>query len=285
MTEREHIHSVHRIVLCTLDSLYSGVALHELIKAFPERVVLIVASKRYGGKYGSFWKQLTRNWKRGGFAFVTYLSFHFVYHYVFLFLSDTFNLFLRRPKKVYTVRQLAKRFNIPLIYTTNPNLVDTFVRIEATKPDLIVSAYFDHVIRQNLINLPTFGVINVHTSLLPDFRGPFPALWPLIHNQERIGVSVHYINSEELDAGPIILQKECGRRRGESVLGTDCRLFRQGIELVKRAIIMIEEGTVCAIAHEQQGRYFSFPRRADLALLRRHGIPLVRWRDVISQYL
>ena len=194
-------------------------------------------------------------------------------------------MLLRRPKKVYSVRQLAKRFAIPLIYTSNPNAEDTLARIRAAKPDLIVSAYFDHVIRQELINLPTFGVINVHTSLLPDFRGPFPSLWPLIHNAERIGVSVHYINSEELDSGPIILQKTCERRADESVLGTDCRLFSEGIELVNRAIIMIEEGTVRAVAHEKKGRYFSFPRRADLAELRRHGIPLVRLRDVISRYL
>jgi len=284
MAERKHIHSVHRIVLCTLDSLYSGVALHRLVTAFPERVVLIVASKRYGGKYGSFFRQLCRNWERGGYAFVTYLSFHFIYHYVFLHATDIVNVLLRRPKKVYSVCQLAKRYGIPLIYTSNPNTGETLARMAAAKPDLIVSAYFDHVIRQHLINLPTFGVINVHTSLLPDFRGPFPSLWPLIHNAERIGVSVHYINSEELDNGPIILQRVCDRKTGESVLATDCRLFSAGIELVNRAIVMIEEGTVRAVAHEQKGRYFSFPKRADLQQLRRHGIKLVRWRDVFSQY-
>lgn len=277
---REHIHHIHRIVLCTLDSVYSGVALHNLVETFPERVVLIVVSKRYGGKYGSFFNQFITNWKRGGFAFVTYLSFHFVYFYPILFISDFVNLVLRREKKIYSVRQLSRKYKIPLVYTDNPNHKDIEDRIKSLEPDLIVSAYFDHVIKQNLINIPKFGVINVHTALLPDFRGPFPSLWPLIHNEKTIGVSIHYINSEELDVGPILAQKRCERVSGESVIGTDCRLFKEGIELVKRVTVEIEEGTARAVAQEKKGRYFSFPRRKDLAQLRKNGVSLVTLRDV-----
>lgn len=282
--EGEKIHHIHKIVLLTLDSLYSSVGLHDFVERFEGRVVLICASQRYGGKYGSFLWQFLTNLRRGGLSFVNYLSFHFVYFYPILYLFDFINHILRRPKKVYSIKQLARMRNIPLFYTKNPNYPDTLAQIEKLEPDLIVSAYFDHVIRKKLIAIPKFGIINVHTSLLPDFRGPFPSLWPLIHNEKDIGVTVHYINSEELDTGPILLQKRCRRIKGESVLGTDCRLFREGIELVKRVVIEIENGTAHAVNQEAKGRYFSFPKRSDLARLKKHRVPLVKLRDVWTQF-
>ena len=282
----EQLQSVNRIVVCTLDSLYSAVGIHELVKAFQGRVVCIVSSDRYKGPYGSFWRQFVLNWRRSGFSFVHYLSCHFVYFYTFLLLTDTLNVVFRRSKKVYSVRQLCKTFNIPRIHTAHPNSKAVVEQIRDFQPDLIITAYFDRIIRQELINMPTFGVINVHTSLLPDFKGPFPSLWPIIKKSFKIGVSVHYINSERLDEGPIILQRACPWIVGESVLGTDCRLFRAGIELLGEAILQIENGTARSLTPENKGRsqYFSFPTRADLKELKRHHIPLVTLRDFVRQF-
>src|SRR5262249_13756833 len=114
-------------------------------------------------------------------------------------------------------------------------------------PDLIVSTCFDHVIRTRLIRVPKFGIINVHTSLLPNFRGPFPGLWQALHDCTEVGVSVHYVHNEELDVGPIIKQKKTVRLPHESVLSLDCRLYRLGIECAVAAIQDIAQGTVRTI--------------------------------------
>lgn len=281
--ERERIHHIHKIIIFTLDSLYSGVALHELVKTFPERVVLICVSKRYGKKYGTFWQQLKRNWKRSGFTFVEYLSFHFVYYYFMVYLGAFINKILGREQKVYSVKQLSKKYGIPILKTNNPNdpeIVSYFKKID---PDLIVSAYFDHVIRKPVIDLPKFGVINVHTALLPDYRGPFPPLWPILRKEKVIGVTIHYINSERLDAGPILAEKKCFVEKNESVLGVDCRLMKEGINLIKDIVVKIENGTATSIPQEERGsgKYYSYPTKDDLKNMH---IPLFTLKDFFSQF-
>jgi methionyl-tRNA formyltransferase len=155
--------------------------------------------------------------------------------------------------------------------------------ISSFKPDLIITTYFDHVIKKDLINLPKFGIINVHTALLPDYKGPFPALWPLINKEKKIGVTVHYINNEDLDVGPIISQKECPVIDGESVLGADCRLVREGVELAIKSVYDIEEGVVKSIDQEilGRGRYYGYPSKLELS---RSTVKLSRLRDFLVQF-
>ena len=281
--EREKIHHIHRIVIMTLDSLYSGVALHSLVRQFPERISLICASKRYGAKYGSFFQQLRRNWKHSGYSFVNYLSYHFIYYYVFLHIADFINFILKREKKVYSLRQLSKKFNIPVLETENPNHSTVVKQLEEFNPDIIISVYFDHVIRKSIIELPKFGVINVHTALLPDYRGPFPPLWPILKKEQTVGVSVHYINSERLDTGPILAEKKFPVIKGESVLGADCRLVKEAMPMLSDVLLQIENGTARAVDQEARGRgfYYSYPARADLKHL---SVPLVSIKDFVKQY-
>src|SRR3989304_1542673 len=65
---------INRIVLLSLDSLYSGLALPLLADHFQGRIVGICLSRRFGGKYGSLWTQIKRNYSRSGLDFLVYLS-------------------------------------------------------------------------------------------------------------------------------------------------------------------------------------------------------------------
>ena len=71
---------IARIALRNLDSLASRPAIAALFAALPGRIGLVVASRRYGGKYGGFWRQTARNWRRSGRAFVDYLGLNYVWH-------------------------------------------------------------------------------------------------------------------------------------------------------------------------------------------------------------
>lgn len=279
------IRSVNRIVVFNLDSLYSGVALHEFFERYKGRIVLIVASKRYGKKYGSFLKQFFRNFKKSGWDFVNYLSFHLIWYHAMAMIAAIIKKTVGAQPKVFRLPDLAKRYGIPLVYTNEPNSPDLIEMIQKAKPDLILSAYFDHVIRSDIIRIPTLGTINIHTALLPDFKGPFPSLWPMIKGAKSIGVTVHYINSEDLDAGPILKQKIAKIMPGESILSLDCRLFRIGIELAGDVVREIEEGTAKTVAQDSgEGNYFSFPSRKDLEHLRARGIALLTFREFLSQF-
>lgn len=72
-------------------------------------------------------------------------------------------------------------------------------------PDLCFSVYFRNIIPKHLIELPPLGIINIHPSILPSYRGPAPTMWALIKGEKNSGVTMHYIN-DGIDSGDIIAQ-------------------------------------------------------------------------------
>lgn len=283
MANQEKIHHVHNIVIFTLDSLYSGVGIYKYVEQFGSRVKLICSSQRYGKKYGSFFYQFLKNLRRSGWRFSVYLSYHFVFFFFMTFLFRFFDIFFNFKRTAYSLFEISRKYNIPILKTNEPNEKKFIKIIRDLKPDLIITTYFDHIIKKDLIDIPKFGIINVHTALLPDYRGPFPALWPIIKGEKKIGVTVHYINNENLDVGPIIAQRELPVIEGESVLGADCRLVREGIDLAIECVYDIENGTVRAIDQESlgRGRYFGYPLKEDII---QSKVKFSSFRDFIKQF-
>lgn len=73
-------------------------------------------------------------------------------------------------------------------------------------PDLIIMATFKQILRQNVLDLPRFGVVNLHPSLLPLYRGPCPSQAALLNDEKETGVTAHYV-TELVDEGNILLQR------------------------------------------------------------------------------
>lgn len=284
MREKPALHNIQSIVIFTLDSMYSGVGIYRYLEEFNGKIKLICVSDRYGPKYGSFFRQLVRNLKNSGISFVHYLAYHFLYFYPAVYVSDYLNRILGRSGRVFSVWQLKRKYGVPVLKTNEPNNVDVVNKIKSFAPDLIITTYFDHIIRKELINLPKYGIINVHTALLPDYKGPFPALWPRIKREKDVGVTVHYINNERLDVGPILAQKKIHVIPNESVLGLDCRLVRQGVELAIEVVHDIDAGIAKGVAQEKHGRgkYYSYPKKEELI---GRNFRLAKMRDFLKQFI
>jgi methionyl-tRNA formyltransferase len=285
MSQPQATRPIERIVLFNLDTLNSAAALQPLFERFGGKIVCVCKSRRFGGKYGSWWTQLKRNYRRGGIAFVVYVGLQLILFDPMSRLAGAVDRLRDRPKRVYPVRELARLYGIPVVSTRDPNS-DAFVQhIRSLKPDLIVSCLFDHVIRQPLIEIPSRGVINIHPGLLPDIKGPFPNVWAAILGCQQVGATVHYIDSETLDTGAIIGRRAVDRNPAESVLALDCRMLRLGIDLAIEAIADIENGSVRPLAQDKDaGAYLSYPTRADLQRLRRQGGRLYRLSDFWRQF-
>lgn len=262
---------VARIALLNLDSLASRPAIAALFAALPGRIGFVVASRRYGGKYGGFCRQTWRNWRRSGRAFVDYLGVNYIWH---------------RPLGVFfgfrraSLRRMARAAGAAFVATREPNAPEIVARLRAYAPDLVVSLHFDHVLRAPLIAVPAIGIVNVHGALLPDLRGPFPAFWTLARGAPP-GVTVHAVENEHLDVGPILLQRAVAPVPGESALALDSRLLAEGARLVVEAVAQFEAGTAAPSTQAPgAGGYFGYPPRADVAAFRAKGGCLWRWRDV-----
>lgn len=105
------------------------------------------------------------------------------------------------------VDEIAVKYNITLYKEKNINNADFTEKVEDMKPDLITVVNFEQILKEQIINIPTYGCINTHASLLPKYRGRAPLNWAIINGEKETGVTVHYIE-KGIDTGDIILQKK-----------------------------------------------------------------------------
>ncbi len=103
------------------------------------------------------------------------------------------------------VKQYAKKNNIKILQPENLNDKEFINQIEAIQPDLIVVVAF-RKLPFEIFSIPKYGTINLHASLLPNYRGAAPINWCLINNEKKTGVTTFYIN-ERIDQGDILLKR------------------------------------------------------------------------------
>lgn len=96
--------------------------------------------------------------------------------------------------------------NISINRYAKINSEEVISAVKVAKPDICVIAHFERIIRKELLSIPPMGFINLHPSLLPNYRGLAPQHWPIINGESKTGITVHYVD-EGTDTGDIILQR------------------------------------------------------------------------------
>ena len=118
-------------------------------------------------------------------------------------------------------------------------------------PDMIVTCAYGQLIPKELLELPRYGCINVHASLLPKLRGGAPIHKAIIDNYPRTGVTIMYM-VEKMDAGDIISQKETIIEKTDNVGTLHDRLSIMGKELLLETIPNIIAGTINPTSQDEQ---------------------------------
>jgi folate-dependent phosphoribosylglycinamide formyltransferase PurN len=162
-------------------------------------------------------------------------------------------------KGLGSVRSVAKKNKIPYQSVKNINDINFINHIKNINPDLIISFSAPQVIKEPLLTLPKYGIINVHGSLLPDYRGCMPSFWYLHNDEKWGGATVHYM-SEAIDDGSIILQDKISLEGCKTMFEIMNVTKKLGGELMVRAILSIENQTVQVKPNlTSEGRYFTWP--------------------------
>lgn len=160
-----------------------------------------------------------------------------------------------RPKgrgKILTpppVKGLALRYDIPVLQPLSLKDGDTIREISAYKPDLIVVVSYGKILPKTILNIPPYGCINVHASLLPKYRGAAPINWALINGEEETGVTIMEMD-EGMDTGDIILQKAIPIEEDDDVESLSTKLSILGAELLKEALSLLKEGKLTSIPQD-----------------------------------
>ena len=114
--------------------------------------------------------------------------------------------------------------------------------VEELAPELIVVAAYGKILPEDILNYPKYGSINVHSSLLPKYRGAAPINWAILDGEAETGVSIMYM-AKELDAGDVILQKSTAIGEDEDALALTARLAGLGAEALAEAVEALKNGT------------------------------------------
>jgi len=108
-------------------------------------------------------------------------------------------------------------------------------RIKAKAPDLIVVVAFGQILREKVLGLPRWGVINIHASLLPSLRGAAPIQWTILNDETKTGLTVMHMD-EGMDTGPILFQEEIPVLKDETAGHLHDRLAVMAGELMARSL-------------------------------------------------
>lgn len=138
------------------------------------------------------------------------------------------------------VKTLAQQHKIPVFCPSTLKLEETLNQLKTLQPDVIVVAAYGMLLPKQILELPKFGCINVHASLLPKYRGAAPIQWSLINGEPETGITIMFME-EKLDAGAIVNQKSIKIEDDDSAktlfaklatLGTSALL--EGLELLTK---------------------------------------------------
>jgi len=249
-----------RIIIITQDEpFYLVKNLKYLIEILPKHsqiVGCVVADVSPFGKKESFLTKAIKTYNIFGFDFFTYYSLKYLKSKI---LSKN-NIF-----------KFLKSKKIPVIILDKPiNNINSVNKIKSFQPDLLVSILGNQIFKSPILSLAPKGCINLHTALLPKYRGLMPTFWVMKNNETKTGVSVFFVD-EGIDSGPIIIQEEVeiGDRTQEQLIKYTKKI---GMEAIANSIDLIKNDEVQLIKNNQSKKtYFSFPTRDDVLVFKKNG--------------
>ena len=187
------------------------------------------------------------------------------------FMRYSFRFFLAKINPQAKVLGVLREYGVPRIELEGSiNSRASLSIIKSYEPDLLVSILGNEIFKTELINLAPKGCINLHTALLPKYRGLMPSFWVLKNQEKETGVSVFFAD-EGIDSGPIIVQKRI------PLAGLTLEMLikiskKLGMDMIVEAIDLIEKDAVELIPNNDTDKtYFRFPTREDVCEFRSKG--------------
>lgn len=158
------------------------------------------------------------------------------------------------------VKSLALSLGIEVFQPKNLKEPEAIACIQAWHPDLIVVVAFGQILRKNVLDLPEFGCINIHGSLLPRWRGAAPIQAALLDGDKKTGVTIMKMDAG-IDTGPIISQQEVEVLPKDTAETLSARLAVIGAELLLETLPGYIKGRI--IPQPQEASYATYAGRIE----------------------
>jgi methionyl-tRNA formyltransferase len=148
------------------------------------------------------------------------------------------------------VKTVAREMGIPVYQPELASSEEGLSILKKLNPDVIVVVAYGQILKKTVLDLPSLGCINVHSSLLPRWRGAAPIHWAMLAGDEVTGVTTMHL-VPKMDAGDILLQDETQISNTDTVQTLHDRLAGMGAELIKRTLEGLEKGVLKGKAQDE----------------------------------
>lgn len=166
------------------------------------------------------------------------------------------------------VGQVSKQLVSPA-ELASPNSPEGLKTLAALEPDLVISVRYRRILHPNFVRIPRYGVINLHSGILPDYRGVMATFWAMLAGEKEIGTTLHRIVDAGIDTGPVIEINRRTMRPASSYLANVIGLYADGCDAIMRATrTLAANGNLAGEPQTARGRYFRSP---DSDALDRYG--------------
>ena len=133
------------------------------------------------------------------------------------------------------VKQAAQQLQLPILQPASLRTDDATAQINALSPDIILVVAYGLILPQALLDIPKYGCLNLHPSLLPKYRGPSPVVSSIKEGDESTGITLMLLDSG-MDTGPVITQEILEIRSSDTAVTLTERLFARGADLLVKSI-------------------------------------------------
>lgn len=157
-----------------------------------------------------------------------------------------------RELKAPPVKSLALELSIPVMQPEKLRLPEAMEQLRAWAPDLIVVAAFGQILKKDVLELPRYGCINVHASLLPRWRGAAPINAAILHGDDKTGVTIMQMDVG-LDTGPMLSQRSIPLTREDTAGSVFDRLSTLGADLLLETLPDYLSGKLTPIPQPEEG--------------------------------
>jgi len=150
-----------------------------------------------------------------------------------------------RGQKLFpsAIKSLALAKNLPIFQPEKIRDPVSLEVLQSCRPELIVVVAYGQILSSSVLSIPPRGCVNVHGSLLPQYRGAAPITWAILNGETRTGVTTMFLDAG-MDTGPILLTAETPIEQEDTTGTLHDRLSRMGADLLRKTLDGLEKGQI-----------------------------------------
>jgi methionyl-tRNA formyltransferase len=163
--------------------------------------------------------------------------------------------------------EIENNFSYKTSFCRNINSEESLHELGSFAPDLIISIRFGQILKSPLIKIPQFGVLNLHSGILPNYRGVMASFWAILNGAEELGTTLHYIEDNTIDTGAIIGLSKSKINYESSLIFNINNIYYEGCKLISDCLNKISKGKEIPTLQQNNlgdGEYFSYPKDVDV---------------------